>query len=358
MNFAIVGCGEIATTHARALSRLGTRAALKTCCDVEPERAEQFGERFGVRVSEFEDILSDPGIDAVVVCTPSGRHAEVGVSALLAGKHVIVEKPMDVTVEACDSLLVAQRASRRTLGVVCQRRFDPAAVHVKQAVETGALGRLIAAECRVVWYRTQQYYDSGDWRGTWKGDGGGCLMNQGLHSVDLLRWICGQPRTVYARAATIGHERIEVEDVICATLSFESGGIGTILVTTAAYPGLPARIAFHGTRGSAVLEGDALGLFAPVGSPAQAHEPPKGHAMLIATGGTKAATEAARNATGAEPAKDDWTEGHVRQLRDFVDAVERGASPLVDGVQGRRAVELVTAIYRSARLDEVVTLEG
>lgn len=367
LRFALVGCGVIAPTHVRALQQIADRAELVAVSDVVPERAADLAEQFGLEAVDYADVLADPTIDAVSVCTPSGLHAAVGVPALLAGKHVIVEKPMEVTVEACDLLLDAQRASGATLGVICQHRFDPAAALVKAAVDDGDLGRLVLADCRVPWYRSQEYYDSGDWRGTWELDGGGSLMNQGVHTLDLLRWTCGPVRSVYAQARTASHERIEVEDVLCATVVFENGALGTVVAATSAYPGFPARLAVHGTSGGAVIEGDRLATLAVMGKEALGGETANAHALHVAMGGTRAATRVVDEATAVssdaaasdvlsvDPA-DVWGEAHRRQLLDFVDAVRQGRAPLVDGIEGRNAVELVRAIYASARTGEVVTL--
>jgi predicted dehydrogenase len=362
MRFAIVGCGVIAPTHARALLQLAGRAELVACSDVIPERAAALAAEFGTDARPLDEVLADPGIDAISVCTPSGLHAEVGVPALLAGKHVIIEKPMEVTVEACDRLLEAQRSSGgAALGVICQHRFDPASAAVKEAVVDGALGPLVLAEARVPWYRSQEYYDSGDWRGTWALDGGGALMNQGVHTLDLLRWICGPVTSVYARARTAAHERIEVEDAVAAALTFANGAVGTVVASTAVFPGFPARLAVHGATGSAVVEGDRLATLAVMGRPVIGGEAANAHALQVATGGTRAATSAvaqaeADDAPGPVDPADVWGEAHRRQLLDFVDAVEQGRAPLVDGLEGRNAVELVRAIYASARTGDVVAL--
>ncbi|HEY3438440.1 MAG TPA: Gfo/Idh/MocA family oxidoreductase, partial [Actinotalea sp.] len=293
-------------------------------------------------------------IDVVSVCTPSGLHAEVGVPALHAGKHVIVEKPMDVTLDACDRLLAAQRQSGTMLAVVSQHRFDAASQRVKASIDNGSLGSLVLAECQVAWFRAQDYYDSGDWRGTWELDGGGALINQGIHTLDLLRWTCGPVRTVYAQARTAAHERIEVEDVVCATVVFANGALGTVTASTAAYPGFPARLAVHGTTGGAVIEGDRLATLATMGHAAVGGEPANAHARQVASGGTRAAT-AAVEMSPPDPAGA-WGDAHRAQLLDLIDAVADGRPPLVDGTSGREAVELVEAIYRSARTGAVVTL--
>ncbi|WP_182111238.1 MULTISPECIES: Gfo/Idh/MocA family protein [unclassified Actinotalea] len=366
LRFALVGCGVIAPTHARALLDLRGHADLVVCSDAVPERARALAAEFGVRAAPYDEVLADPTIDAVTVCTPSGLHAEVGVPALLAGKHVIVEKPMDVSVEACDQLLAAQAVSGAALAVVSQHRFDPASQVVKAAVDDGELGRLVLAEARVPWYRPQAYYDSGEWRGTWAMDGGGALINQGVHTLDVLRWICGPVRTVYAQARTAAHERIEVEDVICATVEFTNGAIGTIMASTAAYPGFAARLGVHGTRGGAVIEGDRLATFVTVDGVRRGGESATAHALQVATGGTRAATEAVEDsarARGAEHTADDtpapadaWGRAHRDQLLDFVAAAQEGRPPLVDGIEGRHAVELVRAIYHSARTGAPVAL--
>jgi len=354
VRFALVGCGVIAPTHVRALRELAGRADLVVVSDTVPERARDLADEFGLKAAPYAEVLADPTIDAVTVCTPSGTHAEVGVAALLAGKHVVVEKPMDVSLEACDRLLSAQATSGTTLAVISQHRFDAASRLVRAAVDDGDLGRLVLVEARVPWYRTQEYYDSGDWRGTWAGDGGGALINQGVHTLDLLRWIGGPVRSVYAVARTAAHERIEVEDVVCATVEFANGAVGTVTASTAVYPGFPARLAVHGTRGGAVIEGDRLATFATVDGVAHVGETAHAHAVQVATGGTRAATAAVDEAE--EPADDAWGQAHRAQLLDFVEAAEGGRRPVVDGVEGRHAVELVRAIYDSARSGRPVTL--
>src|SRR3569833_1894451 len=200
LRIAIIGCGVIAPTHIDAIAsapELGARVI--ACCDIAPAKADAFASKYGVPAMSWADILADANIDAVSICTPSGLHAELGGEALKAGKHVIVEKPLDITPEACDRLIAAQQSTGKVLACVSQHRFDPATVFVHDAIERGDLGKVALAEARVTWYRTQQYYASGDWRGTWALDGGGCLMHQGVHTVDLMLWLCGRATSVYAR---------------------------------------------------------------------------------------------------------------------------------------------------------------
>jgi UDP-N-acetyl-2-amino-2-deoxyglucuronate dehydrogenase len=353
MRFALIGCGTIAPTHAEALAAL-PEAELVACCDSVPEAAHAFADRFGLRAMDLQDLLEDGEIEAVTICTPSGLHAEIGVACLLAGKHVIVEKPMDVSTAACDRLLEAQRQSGRTLAVISQHRFDPASRRVREAVEAGDLGNIHLVDMQVHWYRTQDYYDSGNWRGTWELDGGGCLMNQGVHTVDLLRWLGGPVATVQALTRTAAHERIEVEDVVVAMLTFENGAVGTLSASTAAYPGFAARLALFGSRGSAVIEGDGLRTLAIQGGPEVEGEAPGLDAVHVAQGGTRTATaEAALIDSGPR-----WGDSHRAQLADFIECCRTGRTPLVDGREGRSAVELVTAVYESARTGGLVTLKS
>ena len=357
LRFALVGCGTIAPTHAEALRALaGEGAHLVACCDIVAEKAGALAGRFGLDVAQLDDLLADPTIDAVSICTPSGTHTDLGERALLAGKHVVVEKPMDITLDACDRLIAAQRASGKRLAVISQHRFDRASGEVKAALDAGTLGRMVYAEARVPWYRTQEYYDAGDWRGTWALDGGGALMNQGVHTADLLRWLGGPVETVYAQARTLAHERIEVEDVLAATLTFANGAIATLSAATALYPGFAVRLAFHGTEGSAIIEGDMLHTLTTKSGAAGGGQASHAHALQVAQGGTKAAAAQAGSLTAVSDPAAIWGEAHRAQLSDFIHCCRTGATPIVDGEEGRKAVALVLAIYESARTGQVVRL--
>jgi UDP-N-acetyl-2-amino-2-deoxyglucuronate dehydrogenase len=350
IRFGLVGCGTIGPTHAAALGQL-PGAELVAVTDVLPDRAADLAGRFGVRTvhPDLPSLLADPAVDVVCLCTPSGLHADAAVAALDAGKHVVIEKPMDVTVEQCDRVLAAQARAGRLVAVISQHRFDPATERVKQLADAGRLGRLVLVTGDVKWYRAQTYYDAGEWRGTWALDGGGALMNQGVHTVDLLLHLAGPVRTVYAQARTAAHERIEVEDVVVATLTFATGAIGTLVATTAAFDGLPVRVDLFGTGGSAVLEGDALKLLRVRDDPSlSAAEPAAAHAISVAAGGTAAAS-AVDSAAAAT-----WGDAHRAQLADVVACLRTGGRPRSDGVAGRAAVEVVRAVYASARLGRAI----
>ena len=354
MRFAIVGCGQIATTHARALRTLDS-AELVVCHDTDITKGDEFAGRFGcTHVQNLQDLLAMPDIDAVTVCTPSGSHALVGVPALLAGKHVLVEKPMDVTQSACQSLLDAAAETGACLSVVAQRRFDESTTYVRDSIARGRLGSLTYAECRVPWYRTEGYYDSAAWRGTWAQDGGGALMNQGLHAIDLMRWLCGPVVEVRAISRNTIHDRIEVEDLVCALVTFANGAVGNVMASTSSYPAFPARIAIQGTEGGAVIEGDSLVAYDLTDGTHRRSQTPAAHTWQVASGGTKAATPPDDN----EPYREDlWTAGHVRQLDNFVAAASGEAPQLVTGVDAMATVILIEAIYRSAKIGQPVVID-
>ena len=250
--FGIVGTGVIAAMHAAAVAAL-PRARLAAVTDVADGAAAAFAAARGCAAEPgLDQLLARPDVDVVCVCVPSGLHAEIGVRAAQAGKHLVVEKPIDVTLAAADRLIEAARAAGVALTVISQHRFDPGLIELKRLLGDGALGRLVLAEASTKWYRTQAYYDSAAWRGTWAMDGGS-LMNQGIHYVDLLRWCMGPVTEVTAVCATQAHQ-VEVEDTALAIVRFGSGAVGTILSSTAAYPGFPQRLEITGTDGTVIVE--------------------------------------------------------------------------------------------------------
>jgi UDP-N-acetyl-2-amino-2-deoxyglucuronate dehydrogenase len=353
IRFGVVGCGGIGPTHCGAIRQIAD-AELVAVADMVPERAQAVARKFDVpRVYDSERaLLYDPEIDAVCICTPSGMHADGAVAALSAGKHVVVEKPMDVTLEACDRMIAAADATGRMLTVISQHRFDPATRIVKKAIDSGRLGRIVLADATVKWWRTQGYYDSGDWRGTWALDGGGALMNQGVHTVDLLQWLAGGVATLWAQTRTAAHERIEVEDVAVATLAFTNGAVGTLTATTAAWDGLPVRIDFYGTEGTAILEGDRLKLLKFKNGEEYESEEAAAHALSVAKGGTASVREETATRLTETAASDPgaiWGDAHRAQIEDFLDAIRTGGKPLIDGRAARKPLEIILGVYRSSR---------
>ena len=356
MRFGILGCGVIGPHHAKAIAGL-EEAELVVVADEVPERARNLAEEYGCDWTESASgLLTSPEVDAVCVCTPSGMHAEAGVAALEAGKHVVIEKPLDVTLGAADRLLAVQRATGGKVAVISQHRFDAATLAVKEAMDGGRFGRATSGSAEVRWWRSQSYYDSGGWRGTWALDGGGVLINQAIHSVDLLQWLMGPVVEVAAYTELLAHRDIEVEDTAVAILRFAGGAIGTILATTAAYPGLTARIVVHGDRGSAVIDDDRLEFF-------HAAADGGGGEAYGAGGGGNQAEEEMQRFGGADPGAGAGADpgslsmAHRDQIRDFARAVREGGEPIVDAVEGRKPLAIIRAIYESSRTGKPAKVE-
>jgi UDP-N-acetyl-2-amino-2-deoxyglucuronate dehydrogenase len=344
IGFGIIGCGMIAGFHARAIRDL-SGARLVAVLDRVPAKADRLAETAGCRACyELDDLLGDSQIDVVVVGTPSGTHMEPAVAAARAGKHVIVEKPLEITLRRCDKIIRACSQASVVLSTVFQSRFHPASIEMKRAVDQRRFGRLTLGDAVVKWYRTQDYYDSGQWRGTWEFDGGGALMNQAIHSVDLLCWLMGPVAEVRAQTALLAHQRIAVEDVAVATLLFENGALGIIEASTAVYPGYLKRIEIHGTAGSAAMEEEDLVRW-DFARKRKRDEAIRRRMAQRQSGGGGAADPAAIS-----------HHGHARQFRDVLRAIKKGASPLVDGREGRRSVEIILAIYKAAKTGRAVRL--
>jgi UDP-N-acetyl-2-amino-2-deoxyglucuronate dehydrogenase len=357
IQFGIVGCGAIGPTHAGAIRQIED-AELIAVADILPDRAKATADKFFVPkiYSNHRELLADPQINVVCLCTPSGMHAQGAIEAMRAGKHVIVEKPMEISTEACDRMIAAQRDTGKTLSIISQHRFDAASMLVKELIASGQLGKIILATAEVKWWRTQGYYDSGDWRGTWALDGGGALMNQGVHTVDLLQWLVGDVASIYAHTATAAHQRIEVEDTAVATLTFANGALGTFVATTAAFDGLPVRIDIFGTEGTAILEGDRLKLVTLKNGQTFASERAAAHALSVAKGGTASVKDDASHREAAAEQGAVWGDSHRAQIQDFIHAIRTGGKPLIDGEAGKKPVEIILGVYQSAKSAKAVNL--
>jgi UDP-N-acetyl-2-amino-2-deoxyglucuronate dehydrogenase len=329
MRFVIVGAGAIGRLHASVLATGLPGAELAGVVDRTPAKAAELARAHGARpYPTLAAALEDA--DAVAVCTPSGAHADAAVAALDAGRHVLIEKPIDVSLAAARRIIAARRRAGTVAGVVSQHRFDPASQAVHEAVRAGRLGRISSAVVSMPWWRSQDYYDSAAWRGTLALDGGGALMNQAIHCVDLLVWLLGPPVEVTASTARLAHDGIEVEDTAVATLRFAGGALGVLHATTAAYPGLGARIQVHGDKGSAVIDADQLVHLHTADRGGGASEP----AAPVPTGGSEPMAIA--------------LDAHARQYRDFLDAVATGRAPLVTLDEATRTLAVVLAVYESA----------
>jgi UDP-N-acetyl-2-amino-2-deoxyglucuronate dehydrogenase len=356
LRFGILGCGVIGPHHARAIAGL-EGAELVAVADVGLEPTEELASVYGCSAyANLEEMLSGVDLDAVCVCTPSGMHAEDAIAAMVAGKDVVIEKPVDVTLRAADRLIEVQRATGRRVAVVSQHRFDASTRAVRDALRSGEFGRLILGSADLRWWRSQSYYDSGGWRGTWELDGGGVLINQAIHSIDLLQWLMGPVLEVTAYTGLLAHERIEVEDTAVAILKFAGGALGTIVATSAAYPGLTARIAVHGDRGSAVIDDDQLRYFHAAG---EQHGEDAYGADIGENQAERIMKRYGEGSTGPGAGSDpaSLSMAHRDQIQDFVEAVREGREPFVNLEEGRKPLAIIQAIYESARTGGPVRLE-
>jgi UDP-N-acetyl-2-amino-2-deoxyglucuronate dehydrogenase len=344
--FGIIGCGMIAEFHTRAINEIENARVVAAW-----SRNQAHGEKIAKLAAggcmifdQLDAVLAQPEIDVVCICTPSGAHMEPAVRAAQAGKHVVVEKPLEINLERCDAIIAACDSAGVRLCTIFPSRFTAANRRLKEAIEIGRFGKLTLGDTYVKWWRSQEYYDSGGWRGTWKLDGGGALMNQAIHNIDLLYWLVGDVAAITAMTATLAHERIEVEDTACAAIRFQNGAIGVIEAATSAYPGLLKRTEVHGDRGSARVEQDDITLWEFQEKVPSDNEV---FAAMAARTGFKAGASDPRGITHI---------GHRDQLLDFLEAIDKGRDPAVDGREGRKSVEIIRAIYKSAASGAQVVL--
>ncbi len=339
--FGIVGAGNIAHVHARAIAAI-SNARLVGVWSKTAANAERFAQEHQCKAyASFEDMLAAPTIDIVCICTPSGLHMEAALKSIDAGKHCLIEKPLEVTLERCDRIIVAAEKAGVKVAVVFPSRFYDESMYLKRAVDENKFGSLALGSAYIKWSRTEAYYQSAEWRGTWQYDGGGALMNQGIHSVDLLQWYMGPVESVQAFVANIRHKQLEVEDTLTAALRFDNGALGTIECSTAVYPGSLKRIEILGTEGTAILEESALVKW----------EFRNGEPSPVLDNGNK------KMQGGASDPTDISFAGHQRQIEDLLRALEQGTGPLIDGSEGRKSVEIVLAIYESAKTSRLVRLQ-
>jgi predicted dehydrogenase len=326
----ILGAGNISDTHARAASAIaGT--TIVAVHGGNAQRAERLASAYGATAySDLDGFLAHP-MDVVAIGSPSGLHAEQGIEACRRGLHVLVEKPIDITIERADAFVAAAEAAGVRLGVFFQDHVQPDLVRLHDAIGSGRIGRPLVASARVKWYRPPEYYGQSRWRGTWALDGGGALMNQGIHTADLLLWLLGPVRRVSAKAVTALHA-IEVEDTVVAILEFENGAVATLEATTAAYPGYRRRVEISGTEGTVIVEHDRL---------VAADLRQSGDDLLADAG-------ADQNASASSPIVSD-ARGHQRLFEDFFRAIAEGHEPRCSGRYARQSVALVRAVYDSSR---------
>ncbi|HLW66050.1 MAG TPA: Gfo/Idh/MocA family oxidoreductase [Gemmataceae bacterium] len=347
LGLAIVGCGMIARFHVRALQDVpGTKvvglitrnrsSAEKLLAETQLAPCEIY--------TDLAEALKRRDLDVVIITTPSGAHLEPAVLAAKAGKHVVVEKPLEITPERCDRIIEACEQSRVKLCTIFPSRFADANMELKKAVDAGRFGRLTLGETTCKWWRSQQYYDEGGWKGTKALDGGGALMNQAIHNVDLLLWMMGPVAEIAGFTAMLAHERIEVEDTAVACIRFRNGALGVIQATTSVCPGVPKTIAIHGDKGTVVVEQEDILRWELSPELPVDKEIKERFAKKVGASGGAADPKAISHV------------GHARQLADFVRAIQTNTAPLVDGREGKRAVEVICGIYEAAAAGKTVRL--
>jgi predicted dehydrogenase len=340
--FGIVGVGLIAEFHARAIADI-PNAKLVACCDKISDKAKKLADKYSCQAfNSFKEMYHKADVDIVTIATPSGLHKEPAIAAAKTGKHVICEKPLEITLARIDAMIDAHKKAGTLLGGVFQNRFTDAQSVLRKAIQSGRFGVITYAGVYVPWWRTDEYYKD-SWHGTWKLDGGGALMNQSIHMVDMLCDLMPPVESVQSFTATLGHPQIEAEDTAVATLHFTNGALGVIYGTTASYPGQFKRFEITGTKGTAIYLEDSFTVWQ------FADERPEDKKIREQFGKIKGLGGAADPAAISH-------ELHTRNFKAFIDALESGQKFALTGAEARKAVELILAIYKAAKEQKLIKL--
>lgn len=337
--FAIIGCGTIGDMHADCIRQIDN-AELSAVYDVNEENSKKLSAKYNCRnYSDLEQMLLSEDINIACICTPSGLHAEYGIKCAKAKKHIICEKPIETTMEKAKGLIEVCEQEGVKLSVISQHRFDNSIVELKRAIDSGELGKLYFGESFTKWYRSQEYYDSSKWRGTWKLDGGGALMNQSIHYIDLLQYLLGPVKEVYGICSQMGHHGLEVEDEALATVRFQNGAIGMIEGNTNAYPGFFTRLDVYGEKASVVIENDMITLWKN-------------------RDGTDREVSCINEGSEAHPSvnssKSINLNSHIQQFKDVIEAIEDDRNPKVDGHEALKPLQIILAVYESNKTGKPV----
>jgi predicted dehydrogenase len=329
IHVGILGAGNISQTHARAAAAI-PGVKITAVLGRTREKAAAFAESYSAAAyDDLSKFVAHKPMDFVAIGTPSGLHADEAIAAVERGLHVLVEKPVDITTERIDKLIAAADRADVKIGVFFQDRLKPDIVRLKNLIDSGTMGKPILASARVKWYRPPDYFSQSRWRGTWALDGGGALMNQGIHTVDVMQWLMGPVARLSARTATLLH-KIEVEDTAVATLEFTTGALGILEATTSVYPGYPRRVEVTGSEGTAILDGDTL------------------VSVELKNAPPSEAKEGGPTVSSYSPVVADAS-AHQRIVEDFIDAIDKNREPVCDARAGRKSVAIVQAIYASAK---------
>ena len=338
LGFGIIGCGFISKWHADSINIIDD-AELIGVTNVNELSSKAFAQRYRIKAfNSLDDMLKEDSIQGISICTPSGLHTPLALKIIEAGKNVIIEKPMAINVKDADKIIECAERKNVKVTVISQLRFSDAFRNTKEAIDSGLLGKLIMGDVYMKYYRSQEYYDQAGWRGTWKLDGGGALMNQGIHGVDLLQYLMGPVKSVYGYTKT-SVRNIEVEDTAVALLEFKNGSIGVIQAATSIFPGFLRRFEISGNKGSIILEEDSILKWNIEGK------------------------DAPENVINSNPQHSSYSDpkcisldGHIKQISDFIDAIKNNRSPMVDQYEGKKAVEIIMAIYESSKTGKKIIL--
>ncbi len=336
--FGIIGCGNIGPSHANAINAVAD-AQLIAVTDIIEDKAKSFAEKFNVKCwyTDYQEMLKRDDIDVVCICTPSGMHSEMAVAAADAKKHILCEKPLDISIEAIDKMLDAVRRNKVKLSGVFQRRTYDSSIKAREAVRSGKLGKMVLGDAYLKYYRSQEYYNSADWRGTWSMDGGGALMNQGIHGIDLIQWIMGDIESVFAKAGALARD-IEVEDTAVIVVTYKNGAYGVIEGTTSVYPAIPTRLELHGEKGSIIMEEQTITKWQVIGEESKTFEGDE------KVGGSSHPTDISAT-------------GHIRHVIDLISAIKEDREPAINGESAKKAVEVILAVYESARTGKEIRID-
>lgn len=343
---AVIGCGKVGHFHAQAFQRL-PQSELVACYGRNMEKTQAFADQYGIRAfTDLEEMVRQTGVEAVAICTPHPNHAQLAVKCCELGMHIAIEKPLASTLEDCDAIIEAAARNNVVGSTICQRRFYRPAMRVKEAIESGKIGKPILGTVNMLGWRDMAYYNSDPWRGTWEGEGGGVLINQAPHQFDLLLWYMGEIDELYGMWDTLNHPELEVEDTAAAVIRFKSGAMGNIVVSNSQNPALFGNVRVHGSNGASVgVQTDGGAMF--IAGVSGITEPPVNDLWTVP--GEAELLEEYKKGDSEFFLGVDMVHYHTEQLKDFLEAIEQGREPLITLEDGRRTVELITAIYRSQR---------
>jgi predicted dehydrogenase len=342
---AVVGCGKVGHLHAKALSRL-PESVFVAACDADLQRAQQFAAEYKVKAyQDVGEMIAGSGVEMLTVCTPHPLHAEPAIKAAGAGVHVLIEKPLAASLEDCDAIINAGKKSGVRIGTMCQRRFYAPSQRIRRAIDEGKLGRPILGSIAMYGWRDEAYYKSDPWRGSWKAEGGGVLVNQAPHQLDLLQWYMGPVDELFGYWDNLNHPYIEVEDTAIAVLRFKNGALGNIVVSNSQNPALYGRVYVHGSNGASVgVQTDGGNMF--IAGMSSITEPPVNDLWTV-PGEQELLKKWQQEDSDFFTRTNPMEYYHQLQISDFLQAVIKSDDPLITGEEGRKTVEIFTALYRS-----------